>query len=110
MRRTLAVDLEAQTVTLPDGQSIAFDMDPYQRRSLLLGLDEIGSILADDAADIADLSGGNVALYPWLELEDGRLDRLFAGKKERDDGHRTGRQLQGRVRQAHRLRQDGRPC
>jgi hypothetical protein len=30
-----------------------------------------------------------VALYPLAVLEDGRLDRLFAGKKARDDGHRT---------------------
>jgi len=77
----LGVDLEAQTVTLPDGQSIAFELDPYKRRSLLLGLDEIGSILADDAADIADYERRQRGLYPWLEREDGRLDRLFAGKK-----------------------------
>ena len=44
------VDLEAQTVTLPDGPGLAFDIDPYRRRALLLGLDEIGGILADDAA------------------------------------------------------------
>jgi 3-isopropylmalate/(R)-2-methylmalate dehydratase small subunit len=78
---SLAIGLEAQTVTLPDGQSIAFELDPYKRRSLLLGLDEIGSILADDAPDIADYERRQRALYPWLELEDGRLDRMFAGKK-----------------------------
>ena len=36
-RRRLVVDLEAQTVTLPDGPDLAFEIDPYRRRALLLG-------------------------------------------------------------------------
>jgi 3-isopropylmalate/(R)-2-methylmalate dehydratase small subunit len=78
---TLAVDLDSQSIALPDGQSIGFELDPYKRRSLLLGLDEIGGILADDADDIAAYEHHQRGLYPWLQLEDGRLDRLFSGKK-----------------------------
>ena len=49
----LTVDLEAQTIRLPDGSTIAFGIDAHRRRALLLGLDQIGAILADDAAEIA---------------------------------------------------------
>ena len=47
------VDLEKQTIMLPNGPAISFDIDPYRRRALMLGLDEIGGILADDADEIA---------------------------------------------------------
>ncbi len=79
----MRIDLEAQQIDLPAGIAIGFDIDPYRRRALLLGLDEIGTILADDAADIAAFEQQQQARYPWLQLEDGRLDRLFADSKER---------------------------
>ena len=44
----------------------------------MLGLDEIGGILADDAADIAAFEAAQRRSAPWLHLDDGRLDRLFA--------------------------------
>jgi 3-isopropylmalate/(R)-2-methylmalate dehydratase small subunit len=78
---TLVVDLESQAISLSDGSTIAFEIDDYKRRSLLLGLDEIGSILADDADDIAAFEHRQRSQFPWLELEDGRLDRLFAEGK-----------------------------
>jgi 3-isopropylmalate/(R)-2-methylmalate dehydratase small subunit len=77
----LSVDLEQQTIALPDRTSIGFDIDPYRKRALLLGLDEIGSILSDDAAEIGAFEARHRASQPWLALEDGRLDRLFAGRK-----------------------------
>lgn len=76
--KALTVDLEAQTVVLPDGEVIGFEIDPYRRRTLMLGLDEIGSILADDATEIAAFEARHRKDQPWLFLDDGRLERLFA--------------------------------
>ena len=39
------VDLEAQTLTLPDGQAVPFPIDPFSRACLLQGVDEIGYVL-----------------------------------------------------------------
>ncbi|KKC31434.1 3-isopropylmalate dehydratase small subunit [Devosia psychrophila] len=71
------VDLERQTVTFPNGPATRFEIDPYRRRALMLGLDEIGGILAEDADDIAAFEIRHRASQPWLFLDDGRLDRLF---------------------------------
>jgi 3-isopropylmalate/(R)-2-methylmalate dehydratase small subunit len=46
----VTVDLEAQVVHLPDDQDIAFSVDPFARRMLLDGTDEIGWLLARGAA------------------------------------------------------------
>ena len=42
---TMTVDLEAQTVTCPNGSAIPFDVDPFRRELLLKGLDDIGLTL-----------------------------------------------------------------
>jgi 3-isopropylmalate/(R)-2-methylmalate dehydratase small subunit len=44
----LAVDLEAQTLTLPDGTAVAFPIDPFARHCLLQGVDRLGFLLALD--------------------------------------------------------------
>ena len=44
----LAVDLEAQTVSLPGGETFAFDVDPFARLMLLAGTDEMGYLLRHD--------------------------------------------------------------
>jgi 3-isopropylmalate/(R)-2-methylmalate dehydratase small subunit len=41
----LTVDLERQVVVRPDGEEIAFSIDPLRRRRLLEGLDDIGETL-----------------------------------------------------------------
>jgi 3-isopropylmalate/(R)-2-methylmalate dehydratase small subunit len=41
----VAVDLAAQTVSTPDGKTLRFDVDPFVRKCLLGGLDEIGYTL-----------------------------------------------------------------
>ncbi len=46
----VTVDLEAQVVHLPDDQDIAFSVDPFARRMLLDGTDEIGWLLARQPA------------------------------------------------------------
>ena len=44
------IDLEAQTVTLADGRSVEFPIDPFAKRCLLEGVDELGYILQQSAA------------------------------------------------------------
>ena len=46
----LAVDLEGCTVTLPDGEAVGFEVDPFSRRMLLEGTDELGFLLAQSEA------------------------------------------------------------
>jgi len=41
----IAVDLEAQTVRLPNGLAQPFEIDPYRKHLLLNGLDELGFTL-----------------------------------------------------------------
>jgi 3-isopropylmalate/(R)-2-methylmalate dehydratase small subunit len=62
------IDLETQTVRLGDGETIAFEVGAYQRRLLLLGLDEIGSILSDDVEDVLRFEAVQRAAHPWLYL------------------------------------------
>jgi 3-isopropylmalate/(R)-2-methylmalate dehydratase small subunit len=42
----IAVDLEGQHVRLPDGDTIPFEVDPFARRMLLDGTDELGYLLS----------------------------------------------------------------
>ena len=39
------IDLEPQALVLPDGESIHFSIDPYSKKCLLLGLDDLGYLL-----------------------------------------------------------------
>lgn len=42
---TMSIDLETQTIETPDGEKIAFDLDPFRKHCLLNGLDDIGLTL-----------------------------------------------------------------
>jgi len=44
----ISVDLPGQTVSLPTGESFAFDIDPFRKPCLLEGLDEIDLTLASE--------------------------------------------------------------
>ncbi len=44
----IAIDLAAQTVTLPDGQQASFAIDPYRKTCLLHGLDDLGYLLSKE--------------------------------------------------------------
>ena len=46
----MTVDLENLTVTTSDGQSFAFELDPFRRHCLLNGLDDIGLTMEKSAA------------------------------------------------------------
>jgi 3-isopropylmalate/(R)-2-methylmalate dehydratase small subunit len=41
----VVVDLSAQSLVLPDGGELRFDIDPFRKRRLLQGLDDIGLTL-----------------------------------------------------------------
>ncbi len=45
---TIAIDLAAQTVALPDGQQASFAIDPYRKTCLLHGLDDLGYLLSKE--------------------------------------------------------------
>jgi 3-isopropylmalate/(R)-2-methylmalate dehydratase small subunit len=61
---TVAVDLEAQTVTCGDLR-FAFSMDPFERRRLLEGLDDIGLTLEHEV-EITDFEARRPAWMPDL--------------------------------------------
>ncbi|MEM7531410.1 MAG: 3-isopropylmalate dehydratase small subunit [Chloroflexota bacterium] len=42
----VTVNLDAQTVTLGDGQQIGFDIDPFRKHCLQNGLDDLGYLLS----------------------------------------------------------------
>jgi len=46
----ISVDLVNQTVTLPDGQKLGFEIDPFRKMCLLEGLDDMGYLLSKDEA------------------------------------------------------------
>jgi 3-isopropylmalate/(R)-2-methylmalate dehydratase small subunit len=62
---TLTVDLENQTITGPDGGTIAFDIDPFRKKCLLEGLDDIG-LTMERADKIAAYEERAQAARPWL--------------------------------------------
>ena len=45
---TVSIDLAAQKLTLPDGRSVEFPVDGFSKQCLLLGVDEMGYILANE--------------------------------------------------------------
>jgi 3-isopropylmalate/(R)-2-methylmalate dehydratase small subunit len=45
----ITVDLESQTVTLPDGRTVSFPVDPFSRYCLLNGVDQLGFLMSLDA-------------------------------------------------------------
>jgi 3-isopropylmalate/(R)-2-methylmalate dehydratase small subunit len=45
----VTISLEAQTVTLPDGSTAKFTVDPFSRYCLLNGIDELQFLLSQDA-------------------------------------------------------------
>jgi 3-isopropylmalate/(R)-2-methylmalate dehydratase small subunit len=62
---TIAVDLEAQTVTAPDGAAHRFEIDPFRKQMLLSGQDDIGLTLRYEA-QIGAFEAQHRAAPPWL--------------------------------------------
>jgi 3-isopropylmalate/(R)-2-methylmalate dehydratase small subunit len=63
----ITVDLERQVVVRPNGEEIAFAIDPHRRHMLLNGLDEIGQTLQRTAA-IDTFEARRAADQPWLPV------------------------------------------
>ncbi len=62
----LAIDLERQTVATTDGSVVfGFEVDPFRKRCLLDGLDDIGLTLAH-ADEIRAFEAKRLAEQPWL--------------------------------------------
>ena len=61
----LAVDLERQSVTTPDGESFKFEIDPSAKHRLMNGLDEIGLTL-QHAEQIKAFEAKHRERQPWL--------------------------------------------
>jgi 3-isopropylmalate/(R)-2-methylmalate dehydratase small subunit len=61
---TLTIDLEAQEIRGPDGGVIHFDIDPFRKKCLLEGLDDIGLTLTKKDS-IADYEAKAQMSRPW---------------------------------------------
>ena len=61
----MTVDLEAQTVTAPDGTVFSFEVDPFRKHCLLNGLDDIGLSL-EKAAIIDSFEAQAAQARPWV--------------------------------------------
>ncbi len=61
----LAIDLEHQTITTPDGIVYAFEVDAFRKHCLLNGLDDIGLTL-QHVDEIAAFETRHHATQPWL--------------------------------------------
>ena len=62
----ITIDLDNQIVTTPFQDRFAFDVDPFRKRCLLEGLDEIGLTLASGDA-ITHHEAGRAQDLPWLD-------------------------------------------
>ncbi|MDI4666982.1 3-isopropylmalate dehydratase small subunit [Xanthobacter autotrophicus] len=62
---TLTIDLPAQEIRGPDGGVVKFEIDPFRKRCLIEGLDDIGLTL-EKAPAIAAYETAKSAEQPWL--------------------------------------------
>jgi 3-isopropylmalate/(R)-2-methylmalate dehydratase small subunit len=60
----LTIDLGAQEIRGPDGGVITFDIDPFRKRCLMEGLDDIGLTL-EKAEAIETFEHGHRTRHPW---------------------------------------------
>lgn len=70
----LRVDLPLQTVTGTDGITLGFKIDPFRKRCLLEGLDDVGLTLQYDAA-ITDFERSYREKFDWI------FTRFHSGSK-----------------------------
>ena len=74
----ITVDLETMTVTTPYQDRFAFSLDPFRRRCLMEGLDEIGLTLARDTA-ISKFESGLATSRPWIGRKSGHAGFAVEG-------------------------------
>ena len=61
----LSVDLQAQTISRPNGPVISFEIDPFRKQCLLDGLDDIGLTL-EKSDKIESYEESRKQSHPWL--------------------------------------------
>ena len=69
----LEISLERLEIGLPGRECIPFSVDPERRRDLLLGRDEIETILGEEAEAIAAFEQRRRRSRPWLDLGEEEL-------------------------------------
>jgi 3-isopropylmalate dehydratase len=62
----ITVDLVHQCVVRPNGETLAFAIDPFRKNCLLNGLDKIGLTL-EKAEEISRFETHRSAAFPWLD-------------------------------------------
>ncbi len=61
----ITVDLESQTITGPQGDIFEFEIDPFKKKCLLEGLDDIG-LTMEKAGAIDEFENSFKSSRPWL--------------------------------------------
>src|SRR6516225_6724648 len=61
----IEVDLDKQEIKGPDGGTVHFDIDPFRKRCLLEGLDDIG-LTMEKSSEIDDFEKKQKDAQPWL--------------------------------------------
>jgi 3-isopropylmalate/(R)-2-methylmalate dehydratase small subunit len=61
----IEIDLEKQEIKGPDGGTVHFDIDPFRKRCLLEGLDDIG-LTMEKKSSIDDFEQKQKESQPWL--------------------------------------------
>jgi 3-isopropylmalate/(R)-2-methylmalate dehydratase small subunit len=61
----LTVDLERQVIVVPQGDEIAFDVQPFRKYCLINGFDDIGLTLRHKD-EIKAFEAQRLATKPWL--------------------------------------------
>ena len=72
----IEVDLPTQRLTLSDGTTLGFDVDPHRKHALLAGLDEVDAILAQEADAIAAHEDRRARETPWMVIGAAQFDRI----------------------------------
>jgi len=74
----ITVDLETMTVTTPFQDRYTFALDPFRRRCLMEGLDEVGLTLAKDTA-ISNFEEAMQQQRPWIDQRSGNAGIAVEG-------------------------------
>ncbi len=74
----VTVDLQTMTVTTPYQDRFAFDLDPFRRRCLMEGLDEIALTMAQDTA-ISNFEAAVSEHRPWIQVRSGHASIVVEG-------------------------------
>ena len=61
----LSIDLETQTIRRPNGGEIKFEVDPFRKKCLLEGLDDIG-LTMEKGDSIDSFEAARASDKPWL--------------------------------------------